>query len=249
MVVETDVPSGVATPAPATPAPEGGKTDRGAVDAGGNEPWISEASPAWRAARQAPWRLAISVEPALGFPFGDYYDGTKSNAGFEGTIHIALSPEVALRANVALLGMEFSDEMNLISLDPSVQIVSQEYDVDAVRYSAGLEYHQPLGRADSGTSFWFVHTSAGAIRHAIKGTLTVRTMEGETARLEAEDVTTKFTLTSGAGLLFGLSRHLGFQLGGDVDGVWTEVYYPEGTSSVGVRGWVVSVHAGLAVVL
>jgi hypothetical protein len=213
------------------------------------EPWVSEHSPAWKASRQAPWRVAFSLESALGVPFGDYYDGTKSGAGIEGTLHIALTRDVALRANVALLGLEFSDEMHLVSLDPNVEIVSQEYDINAVRYTGGVEYHQPLRSMEPGGSFWFVHASLGVIRHDIQGKLVIRNTYGQTAEVEASDTPTKFTMTSGAGIFLPVSQKLGFQLGGDVDGVWTEVYYEDGTSSVGIRGWVMTLHAGLTLVL
>ena len=233
-------------------APRAGETSAAAL-AGPDSAAEARATPtqvepsAFRLPR--PWKMALTLDGGFDSPFGDYYDGTRSGLGFGGTLHAAVTDEFALRGDVTLLGVRVSDGFRLVSLDPSVEIVSQSYDIDGLRILVGGEYYQSIQRAGGWSGFWYAHGSLGVIRHRITGQLTVRNPgTGQVAELSPVDTQSKFTMTSGFGVVYRVAPRLGVNFSGDLDGVWTKVYYPNGSTGVGMKGLVLGVHAGIALI-
>ena len=117
----------------------------------------------------------------------------------------------------------------------------------AVRWEAGLEYHAALRRWNRRAGFWYVHSSFGAIRHGIDARATLRYVPtGETRTVTTGTTDSRFAMTYGGGLIYRVRPRLGFVFAGDLDFVWTKVYYTNGTSGYSVRGVVPGIRAGLA---
>lgn len=193
------------------------------------------------------WRVALEVNAGGNLPLGEYYEGTKGEAGYGGVLHLAVTDNLALRGSATLLGIAFEDGFGLVSLDPTLTILSQDYDIDAWRWQVGLEYWGPLSRWNRRAGFWFVHSSLGAIRHGLDGRATVRsesTSEVFTAVASTSD--SRFTMTSGVGLIYVPRPHVGLTLSSDVDFVWTKVDYVNGGTGVGIKGFVLGIRLGVA---
>lgn len=184
----------------------------------------------------------------LDVPTGDYYDGIKGGAGFGGTLHVRLSHDLALQGSVTELGLGFEDKFGIISYDPQLQIVSQNYDMDALRLLAGVEYHKAIRTSAARWGFWYLHASVGAIRHKLTGEAVLFDAgTSQTYRFVLDDTDTRFTMENGIGLIYGLSDRIGIAAQADVDGVWTDDYSSGGGSSVAIRGIVLGGNIGLAV--
>ncbi len=197
-----------------------------------------------------PWRAAFVLDGGFDAPLGDYYEGTKGGFGFGGTLHFPVTDELALRGTVTRLGLGFDTGFGLVSLDPGLQIISQNYSIDALRTQVGLAYYQQIERRNVWSGFWYLHSSLGAIRHGLKGTATIRNIStGETLILSASDSDTKLAMTSGAGGTFRVSPRIGLNVSGDLDFVWTKVYRTDGTTSFAIKGYVAGIRAGVALLL
>jgi hypothetical protein len=234
----------------ATPAPESVSGTAEPVVATHDEMKSARRNIGWEPARSRsslPWTVAIQADAGVDGALGDYYEGTHAGPGFGGVVHLAIHPEIALRGSVTMLGMQFDDSVGLVSLDPSVTIVSQEYDLDALRLTFGLEYYSQLRRWDRRGGFGYVHTSAGAIRHGMSGRVVVRS-GGQDLVVTASTTDWRFTMTAGAGLVYIVRPQLGLTAAGDLDFVWTKVYYSNGSTGVGVKGFVPGFRVGLAYV-
>lgn len=183
-----------------------------------------------------PWRFAIDLRSGFDTGIGDYYTGTAGGTGFGGTLHAALSDEAAIVFDVQMLGLEFDHSFGLISFDPNVVIVSQRFDLDALRLGVGAEYHALLDRWNPRKGLWFLQTSVGVIRHALTGEATIQ-VGNETASAKANDTEAAFVLTVGAGVIRVVRSGIGLSLSGDVG--WLQ------KDSIGI---VAGVRAGVAFV-
>jgi hypothetical protein len=236
------------------PAPPAGAAPSGTPQAGAPGPAApGEAAPAVSdglsrgPVAAPPWRVAVALSAGLDLPLGEYYEGTKGGLGYGGILHLAVTDNLALRGGATLLGIAFEDGFGLVSLDPNLTILSQDYDIDAWRWQVGLEYWGPLSRWSPRSGFWFVHSSLGAIRHGLDGRATVRsesTSEVFTAVASTSD--SRFTMTSGVGLIYLPRPHVGLTLSSDIDFVWTKVYYSNGGTGVGIKGFVPGIRLGVA---
>jgi len=238
-----------------TPPPVPADTTRGADRA--NAPDSAAAAgpararsvrPDRTAAHLAPrWRVAGELRTGYDLPFGDYYDGTSGGVGADGIAHIALTNSFAIRLAGGLVGMDFDSGFGLVSLDPSVDIVSQDYDIDTWRFMAGAEYHAPLSRWNPQTGFWYVHSSMGAIRHVLQADVVVRS-GSETAAVSTSTTDTRFAMALGIGVVRRMRGAFAVSGGVDFDFVWTEALYTDGTSAYGLNGFVPSVRVGVGFV-
>lgn len=218
--------------------------ERGAADA----PGLRESLPSVGPPR--PWRAAFVLDGGFDAPLGQYYEGTKGGLGFGGTLHFPVTHELALRGTVSRLGVGFDSGFGLVSLDPGFQTISQSYSIDALRIQMGLAYYQQIERRNAWSGFWSVHSSIGAIRHALKGTATIRnTGTGENRTVSASDTDTKLAMTSGAGATFMVSPRIGLNVSGDIDFVWTKVFRTDGSTGTAIKGYVLGLRGGLAFVL
>lgn len=217
------------------------------ADSTSDAPRSPEPSPSMRPPR--PWRAALVLDGGLDAPLGDYYDGAKGGPGFGGTVLLAVTHDLALRATVSRLGLGFDGGFGLVSLDPGIEILSQNYSMDAVRIQAGLAYWQTIERRNAWAGFWSVHSSIGAIRHGLQGSATFRnTGTGETFLGTASNPETKLAMTSGAAAIFMVGRRIGLEISGDIDFVWTTVYRSDGSTGAAVKGYVLGIRGGLALV-
>ena len=201
--------------------------------------------------RAAPWRtwnVVLSVDGRMDTPFGRYYDGSKGGAGFGGTIHVRVTPDLAFRGSVTRLGLGFGDDFGLVSYERDEQIISQDFDLDGLRFLAGVEYHKALGSQGPRWGFWYVHASVGAIRHSLKGEAVVFNPAASlTYRVAIEDSDTQFTQQHGVGVVYGISDRLGLVGSGELDLLWTDTPSWDDGASTGIKGFVLGGTIGLAV--
>jgi hypothetical protein len=197
-----------------------------------------------------PWHVMFAVDGGYDLPFGDYYQGVKLGPGFGGTVHVALTSELALRAEASKLGLDFDSSNHAVSNDPDVVIVSEKDDLDALRTMIGLEYHQPVIRRGEWSGLWFLHSSFGAIRHSIHSRIRARQVStGQEADLVGDGTDTRFAMTTGAGGMLMVRKHLAVCGSADFNGVWTKTYASDGTTGHGIKGLILGFRAGLAWVL
>ncbi len=215
--------------------------------AGKATPWGTTGGRSLEAPPRRPWRVVVVVDGGGDLPLGDYYTGVRGGPGFGGTIHVPVSSEVALTASVSRLGLELGDSYRLVSRDPSIAITSQTHDLDGWRFMAGAEYHRSLGGSRSAWSFWYVHSSLGAIRHGVRQDATFRdTVTGQTYLAASNTTDTRFAMSNGVGVVYGVWSHVGIAVSGTIDMVWAKDYSSGTGTFLGFTGYVLGARVGLA---
>ncbi len=215
--------------------------------AGKAPPWGTTGVRSREPSPPTPLRVVLVVDGGMDVPLGDYYSGVRGGPGFGGAIHVPVSSEVALTASVSLLGLELGDSYDLVSRDPSILVTSQTHDLDGWRFLAGAEYHRSLGGHRAAWSFWYVHSSLGAIRHGVRQDARFRdTVTGQTYLAASNATDTRFAMSNGVGLVYGVWSHVGFAASGTIDMVWAKDYSSGTGTFLGFTGYVLGARVGLA---
>jgi hypothetical protein len=180
-------------------------------DTSRGETWESKSDPVVKSRQKPLWSGTISVGSNFSSPLGDYYDGISSGVGFGGALAFAVSRNLAIRLSVSKSGMkENADEIY-----PNSVLLEDNLKLNAWRYFVSLEYYGGLKRDVRRKTMYYLYSGLGAISHNFSGSITVRDLADNQIYLvtPSSDGETKFTSTTGLGLVVFLSNSMGLELG------------------------------------
>lgn len=186
-----------------------------------NETWKSERDEYIKTARQRLWKYGFRVGSNYSFLIGDYYEGFTSGVGFEGDFLIAVTHNIAIRATVSKSGMGWNDDYGMVSLDPDITILDQDYSVSGMRYLVGAQYYKRTDRKTPGKTIFYLNMGLGAIDHRLKAKLRLR--DNTTAQIRDEEFhysQTKFLTSFGGGIIFLMSNSIGLDMAASLDVVY-----------------------------
>ena len=229
----------------AIPAEEPATDDQRAT----RETWLSETDESYRAARSSIWKLAVRGAGNYSAPFGDYYEGVTSGAGFGGDVFIAVNYQVGVWLSVSKSGMKWDEgEFYFYSIDPDLTIIGQDFGLSAVRFRVGAMVYKHFGKDPADRSMLYAYSGLGAIRHKMTADVRARQEStGDIFVLSGEDTQTKFLTSIGGGVVKALTPHLGVDFELTLDTVWagsSDTYTGYWAASF---GWIADVQGGLLV--
>jgi len=151
-------------------------------------------------------------------PLGDYYEGITNGIGFGGDLSFAVSRSLAVRLSVSKSGMK--DDIG--ALVPNSTILEDNLSLSAWRYFLSLQYYGGLKKDEKRKTMYYLYSGLGAINHSFSGNLIVRDLSDNQIYLitPATGSESKFTMTSGLGLLAFVSNSFGFEFGATADVVF-----------------------------
>ncbi|MCX6827818.1 MAG: hypothetical protein NT002_00835 [candidate division Zixibacteria bacterium] len=183
------------------------------------ETWKSEGDPAFKRLNRRPWVMGFRFAGDFSIPAGSYYEGITSGIGLEGDFLVAVSREVAIKGTISKAGMKASKDLRFYSDDPSIEILSQELNYDAMRYLLGVQYYARPPQLAAGKGLFYSYISLGVISRKLSGKIYFR-QGGDLYYGEPSDTETKFMTTFGIGGTILVSKHLGLDFGAEFDVVY-----------------------------
>ncbi len=185
------------------------------------EEWRSERDEFVKASKKKLWNLGLRLGINYSFPVGTYYEGMNSGIGFEGDFLIAVNHYIAIRGIVSKSGMKWDDNYGLISLDPGVTIIDQDWTMNAMRYVLAGQYYNRPKKNSGGKTIWYAYSGLGVISHKLTGDLSVRdNSDNSIENISESDTQTKFVTTFGGGAIFLTSNNFGIDLSACMDVVY-----------------------------
>jgi len=181
------------------------------------EAWASKASDAYVAIHLKPWTVGLRGGLIGTLPFGDYYDGIQEGIGWDAEALLAFTDQVALRARVGRPGLDFENAPRFTSVDPGVEIVSQDVSFSSWSFSASV---QMTIRPDDArpSAMRYLHGGLGFTHHTARAELVVREVGTSTELFgDAEVDDANFITTVGGGIVFPVGDAVGIDVGVHVD--------------------------------
>jgi hypothetical protein len=190
------------------------------------ETWKSEGDSELKKLHERFWKVGIHLGPNYSVSMGDYYEGITTGMGYEGTIHFTVSDEIGIRASISKAGLKTDQGWGLISLNPDLEIISQEYAMTATRYLAGVQYYRRPQAMLPGKAIFYMYTDLGIISHKVTGKISYRLYDVDYYE-EPSDSQSKFMTNLGGGVVVLISKKIGIDFGAEFDIVYA------GTNSSG----------------
>ena len=202
-----------------TPPPPEGSTGDATVS-----PSISPASqgdeeqetPAWKK-KVNPFVFGFSPGVHTTFASGDWYEGTKSEAGFHAYVLIPVDRRVALRLSVSKAGIDVDKD----EFFRGYTVIQENVSFNVWRYFVSAEYFNWPEWRKGGKVMSYCYGGLGAISHNTSGEAYVYSpYEDVVYYLTGTDGQTKFATTLGGGIVVCPGRNIGLDLGGQIDCVF-----------------------------
>lgn len=250
----TPAPGGAPEPDDATATPDSSAAEAGSqedqtpvptatvTEPAAPEPWLTAKEQAHLEARSRLWTVALGGGGSFDIPFGDYYEGVLSGVGFGGDLMIAVTHDIGVRLSVSKLGIQWDEDvMQIVSLDPDVTILDQEFGLSAMRFTLSGVALRPLDPLRKDRSTLYAYAGLGFIQHELTADLTVREeSSGVTSRMTSDDTMTEFLTTLGGGFIKSVGTTVGIDLSLNVDQLWLEN---------STYAWVIDLRVGMVVFL
>jgi hypothetical protein len=185
------------------------------------ESWISENSRTIEQARTKKWEAGIGGSVNFSVPASSYYKGIHEGIGYEGTLHIAINHEMAVRIEISRAGLKMGKEVQLYSNDPNISIIKQKITFTAMRYNIGVEFYKNINRKVKDLNFWYTYSAVGSITHRSKTELTLRDNQTDlitpVSSIYSES---KFNLVVGIGMIKSIQKNWAIDLSASLDAVF-----------------------------
>ncbi|MEE8575676.1 MAG: hypothetical protein V3T31_00330, partial [candidate division Zixibacteria bacterium] len=135
----------------------------GGIYESGNHGTVSQKSDSYKKATKPRWSVAVS--PLVGYSLlaGNYYSGLDGSLGFGGAICITVTHKFGIRLGAGKVGMKSGDELFLVSLDPDISILSQDYSWSTWRYYAAVQLNSFTSREKEKFSMYYFYSGIGAV--------------------------------------------------------------------------------------
>ena len=206
--------------------------------------WRSKDPDEYWELREKPFSVAISVLGAYDVVVGDYYTGIGGGASGGLLFRLAFTDQIAGRIRVERIATDFTSNSDFVPYGGTY--LSGDASLRTWTFTIGAEYFQNLNKLGKKPVYGFIQTSLGLVTHSTKGEITfVENSTGDVYLGIADDSETRFVSSFGVGMVPMLSESIGIELSVDLDGVWVEEYYTNGTKGVGIHGAFLELHAGI----